>query len=128
MTCLSYLRFRYFDGGITDDEVDGFIDRGEYALHLYSQSNFLHHIRGACRDVDGVSQTLKTSTGDFMKERWNPSFRHIDSETSPSCLTLEHIQSMDPEDYKRLNAIAAHHRARNLTEHPKGLFYRVIDC
>ena len=28
VTCLSYLRFRYFDGDITDDEVDGFIDQG----------------------------------------------------------------------------------------------------
>ena len=49
MTCLSYLSFRYFDPDITDDEVDGFIDGGEYVLHQYSQTNFciISEVRGA---------------------------------------------------------------------------------
>ena len=131
VTCLSYLRFRYFDGDITDDEVDGFIDQGGYALHQYSQSNFLHHIRGACRVVGGASQILRTSTREFLKERWNPSFRHVDLEPPPSSSILGRIQSMDPEDYKKLSTIAAHLRKRNLTESTNGLFLLcswVIDC
>ena len=127
VTCLSYLGFRYFDGDITDDEVDGFIDRGGYAFHQYSQSNFLHHIRGAWRDVGGASEILRVSTREFLKARWNPSFRHDGLETSPSSSTLEHIRSMDPEDYKKLSTIAAHLRARNLAESTTGLFLRGID-
>ena len=57
MACLSYLSFRCFDSDITDDEVDEFIAKGEYVLHQYSQSNFLHHIRGALRDADDANQT-----------------------------------------------------------------------
>ena len=121
MTCLSYLSFRYFDGDISDDEMDIFIDKGEYVLHQYSLSSFLHHIRGAWREVGGASEILRASTREFLKARWNPSFRNADSETLPSSLTLEHIQSMDPEDYKKLNMIAAHLRAGNLTENTNGL-------
>ena len=119
VTCLSYLRFRYFDSDITDDEVDGFIDQGGYALHHYSQSNFLHHIRGACCDTGGASQILRTSTGEFLKERWNPYFRHVEHSSS----TLGHIESMDPENHRKFNVIAAHLRARNLTESTNGLFF-----
>ena len=131
MTCLSYLRFRYFDSDITDDEVDRFIARGGYVLHRYSQFNYLHHIRGAWRDVDGATEILKAATGEFLKARWNPSFRHADSETPYSSSTLGHIQSMDPEYYKKLNTIATHLRARNFTESTKGLVLlrtRAINC
>ena len=123
VACLSYLSFRYFDGDITDDEVDGFVERGEYALHKYSQSNFLHHIRGAWHDVEGTSETLKASIKEFLKARWNPSFGRIASELSPSFLEPGHIKSMDPEDYGKLSTIAAHLRARNFTESSKGLFF-----
>ena len=131
---MSHLSFRYFDGDITDNKVDGFVVRGEYALHKYSQSNFLHHIRGAWHSVDGAtSETLKASTGDFLKARWNPAFRHIGSEPPPqaSSSVLGHIQSMDQGDYKKLGTIAAYLRARNLTGSTKGLFFlctRVTDC
>ena len=118
MTCLSYLSFRYFDGDITDGEVDRFIAMGEYALHKYSQSNFLHHIRGAWRNVEGVSETLGVTTKEFLKARWNPAFRHIGSEPSPSSPTPGPIPSMDRGDYKKLCAIVAH---RSLTEGIKGL-------
>ena len=131
VACLSYLSFRYFDGDITDDEMNGFVERGEYALHKYSQSNFLHHIRGAWHNVDGASETLKASTGDFLKARWNLAFRHIDSEPPPSSSALQHIQSMDQGDYKKLSTIAAHLRACNLTGSTKGLFIpctQVTDC
>ena len=122
MTCLSYLGFRCFDGDITDDEMDEFIAGGGYVLHQYSQSNFLHHIRGAWRDTRGASEILRKSTTEFLKERWNPSFRHVDSDTPPSSSAPGHVQSMDPDDYKKLNTIASHLRARNLTENAKGLF------
>ena len=128
MTCLSYLTFRYFDVDITDDEIDGFIDQGGYVLHHYSQSYFLHHIRGAWCDVGGASEILRASTGEFLKARWNPSFN---SAPPTSSSIPGHIQSMDPEDYKKLSTIAAHPRARNLTESTNGLFflcYRVTDC
>ena len=123
MTCLSYLGFRCFDSGITDDEIDGFIGRGEYVLHQYSQSNFLHHIRGAWREagLGGASEILRASTREFLNARWNPS-RHADSEPPPSSTTLGHIQTMDPDDYKKLSIIAFYLRARNLTESTKGLF------
>ena len=121
--CLSYLGFRYFEGDITDDEVDGFVTRGEYALHKYSQSNFLHHIRGAWHDVEGTSETLKASTKEFLKARWNPSFRHIGSDQSPSSSALGHIKSMGQEDYRKLSTIAAHLRTRNLTGSTKGLVF-----
>ena len=130
-TCLSYLSFRYFDGDITDDEVDGFIAAGGYVLHQYSQSNFLHHIRGAWRDEGGTSEVLRSSTKGFLKARWNPSFRHVDLETSSSSSTLEHIQPMDSEDYKKLRIIATHLRACNLTgstKSPPLLFVPVFDC
>ena len=123
MTCLSYLRFRYFDGDITDDEVDGFIDRGGYVLHQYSQSNFLHHIRGAWRDMRGPSEILRESTREFLKERWNTSFN---SEPPPGPSVLGHLQSIDPEDYRRLSMIAAHLRAHNLAESTNGLCTRAI--
>ena len=123
MTCLSYLRFRYFDGDITGDEVDGLITRGGYVLHQYAQSNFLHHIRGAWREAGGASKILRESTTEFLKEKWNPSFN-----SEPRFSILGHIQSMDPEDYKKLSIIAAHLRARNLAERTNGLCTRVIDC
>ena len=122
MACLSYLSFRYFDGDITDDEVDGFITRGEYALHKYSQSNFLHHIRGAWRNAGGASETLGAPTKEFLKARWNPSYRHVGSEP-PSSAALGHMLCMDQEDYKKLSIIAAHLKARNLTESTNGLFF-----
>ena len=122
VTCLSYLSFRYFDGDITDDEVDGFIARGGYVLHQYSQSNFLHHIRGAWRDIGDASDILRASTREFLKARWNPSFSHFDSQPPPSSSTLGYIQSVDPENYKKLNIIAAHLGARNLAESTEGLF------
>ena len=108
--------------------MDVFIDNGEYVLHQYSLSNFLHHIRGAWRDVGGASEILRASMREFLKARWNPSFRHADSEPLPSSSTVGHIQSMDPEDYKKLNMIAAHLRARNLTESTKGLCTQATDC
>ena len=122
MGCLSYLGFRCFDGDITDDEVDEFIVGGEYALHKYTQSNFLHHIRGAWRNAEGASETLKASTKVFLKARWNPYFRQISSEPQPSSSALGNIQSIDQEDYESLCIIAAHLRACNLTESTKGLF------
>ena len=131
MACLSYLSFRYFDGDITDDEVDGFIETGEYALHKYSQSNFLHHIRGAWHNVEGISETLKASTKEFLKTRWNPFFRYIGSENSHSSSALGHINPMDQGDYEKLSTIAAHLRERNLTESTKGLFFqctKVTNC
>ena len=121
VTCLSYLSFRHFDGNITDDEVDGFIARGGYALHQYSQSNFLHHIKGAWRDVGGAGEILSASTREFLKSRWNPSFNHLDSKIPPSFSALGHMQSMDPEDYGKLNIAAAYLMARNLTESTQGL-------
>ena len=123
VTCLSYLGFRYFDGDITDDKVDEFVVKGGYVLHQYSQSNFIHHIRGAWRDMGGASEILRSSTGEFLKARWNPSFRHVDSETPPSSSTLGHVQSMDPEDYKKLNTIAAGLKERDITESTKGLLF-----
>ena len=131
VACLSYLSFRYFDGDITDDEIDGFAGSGEYALHGYSRSNFLHHIRGAWRGMEGTSGNLKASTKEFLKARWNPSFRRIVSKPSPSSSELGHIKSMDPEDYGKLITIAAHLRTRNFTESSKGLFLlytKVTDC
>ena len=128
VTCLSYLSFRCFDGDISNDEMDIFIDNGEYVLHQYSLSNFLHHIRGAWRDVGGASEILRASTREFLKARWNPSFRHADSEPLPSSSTVKHIQSMDPEDYKKLNIIAAHLRACNPTESTKGSCTQATDC
>ena len=122
VACLSYLSFRCFDGDITDDEVDGFVTRGKYALHKYSQSNFLHHIRGAWRTAEGAGETLKASTKEFLKARWNPSFRYIGSEPQPSSSALGNIQSMDQEDYKMLCTIAAHLRTPGLTESTKGSF------
>ena len=130
MTCLSYLSFRYFDSGITDEEVDGFIGNGGYVLRQYSQSNFLHHIRGAWRDAGGASEILKASTREFLNARWNPS-RQVDSEPPPSSTILGHIETMCQEDYKKLRIIAAHLRARHLIESTKGLFLsrtRLIDC
>ena len=121
VVCLSYLSFRYFEGDITDDEMDGFITRGEYALHKYSQSNFLHHIRGACHNVEGPTETLTASTEVFLKKRWNLAFRHIDSEQPPSPSAFR--QPMDQEDYKKLCTIAAHLRACNLTGSTKGLLF-----
>ena len=120
VTCLSYLLFRYFDGDISDDEVDGFIAKGGYVLHQYSQSNFLHHIKEAWRGAGGANEILRAATGEFLKARWNPLFEHVDSETPPSPMPW-HIHSMDPEDFKKLNTIAAHLKARNLTESTKGL-------
>ena len=131
MACLSYLSFRYFDADITDDEVDGFIDGGEYVLHQYSQTNFLHHIRGAWRDVDGASEILGTSIGEFLRVRWNPSFRHADSEPPPSSSIFGYMPSMNPEHYRKLSSTAAHLRTRNLTESTNGLFLLcswVVDC
>ena len=130
VTCLSYLSFRYFDGGITDEEVDGFIGSGGYVLHQYSQTNFLHHIRGALRDARGASEILRASTREFLKARWNPS-RQVDSELPLSSMILGHIQTMGQEDYKKLRIIAAHLRTRHLTESTKGLFLshtRITDC
>ena len=130
VACLWYLCFRYFDADITDDEMDGFVARGEYALHKYSLSNFLHHIRGAWRGVEGTSGNLKVSTKEFLKARWNPSFRRIVSETSPSSSELGYIKSMHPGDYGKLNTIA-HLKARNVTESSTGLFSlctKVTDC
>ena len=83
MACLSYLNFRYFDSDITDNKVDGFIIKGEYVLHQYSQSNFLHHIRGAWSDANKIPN-IRASTEEFLRARWNPSFRHADSEISSS--------------------------------------------
>ena len=128
VTCLSYLTFRYFDSDITDKEVDGFIDEGGYVLHQYSLSNFLYHIRGAWRDKGGATQILRTSARDFLKARWNPSFKHIDPETPPGLPTPGHMESMDSDDYKKLDTIAAYLRARNLTESTKGSFPRVTGC
>ena len=130
MTCLSYLSFRYFDDGITDKELDEFIGSGAYVLQQYSQSNFLHHIRGAWRDAGGASEILRLSTREFLNARWNPS-RQIDSEPPPSSTILEHIQAMGQEDYKKLCIIAAHRRARHLVESTKGLFLSrtwLTDC
>ena len=130
MTCLSYLSFRYFDAGIMDEEVDGFIGSGGYVLHQYSQSNFLHHIRGAWRNAGGTCETLRVSTREFLNARWNPS-RQVDSEPPPSSTTLGHIQTMGHEDYKKLSIIAAHLRARHLIEGTEGLCLlspRLIDC
>ena len=123
LACLSYLNFRYFDSDITDDEVDGFIIQGEYVLHQYSQSNFLHHIRGAWRDANEIPN-VRASSGEFLKARWNPSFRHAGSEIFPSSSRLVDIQSMDAEVYEKLNIIAAHAKARNVTESTNGLFLR----
>ena len=123
VTCLSCLGFRYFDGDITDGEVDGFIAKGEYALHKYSQSNFLHHIRGARRNVEGIGETLRVATKEFLKIRWNPGFRHIGSEQPPSSSALGTIPSVDREDYKKLCIIADHLRARSLTKGIIGLFF-----
>ena len=133
VTCLSYLRFRYFDGDTTDDEVDGFIATGGYVLHQYSQSNFVHHVRGAWRDLGGASEILRASTGEFLEARWNPIFSHVDSEQPPRSSTLEYIQSMDLEDYKKLNAIATYLRTLegDLQGSTKGLSLlciRVVDC
>ena len=125
MTCLSYLCFQYFDGDIMDDELDGFIDRGGYVLHQYSKSNFLHHIRGAWWGVGGASKILRESTTEFLKAKWNPSFN---SEPSPCFPIPGQIQSMDPEDYKKMSIIAAHLRVRNFPERANGLCTRVIDC
>ena len=124
MACLSYLSFRYFDSDITDDEVDGFICGGEYVLQQYSQSNFLHHVRGAWRDAgdDNKIPNVSASTREFLKARWNPSFRHAGSEQSSRTSRPEHIQSMNSEAYEKLNIIAAHIKARNLTGCTKGLF------
>ena len=121
MACLSYLNFRYFDSDITDDEVDGIIARGGYFLHQYSQSNFMHHIRGALRDANETPD-VRASTGEFLKARWNPSFRNASLEISSSSSRPIHIQSMDAEVYQKLNIIVAHLRARNLTESTDGLF------
>ena len=101
--------------------MDGFIAKGGYVLHQYSQSNFLHHIRGAWRDVGGANGILRAVTGEFLKAKWNPSFEHVDPETPPSSSILGQIRSMGPDDYKKLNTIAAYLRARNLTESTKGL-------
>ena len=128
--CLSYLSFRYFDGSITDEEVDRFIGSGGYVLHQYSQSNFLHHIRGAWRDAGDASEVLRASTREFLNARWNPS-RQVDSEPPPSPTILGHIQSMGQEDYKKLGIIAAHLRSRHLIESTGGLFLsrtRLTDC
>ena len=127
-TCLSYLSFRYFDGDITDDEMDGFIAAGGYVLHQYSRSNFLHHIRGAWRDEGGISEILRSSTKGPLKARWNPSFRHVDLKASSSSSNLEHIQSMDSEDYKKLRIIATQLRTSNLTNGSFLLFAQLIDC
>ena len=129
VTCLSYLSFRYFDGGITNDEIDGFIGSGGYVLHRYSQSNFLHHIRGARHDTGGTNEILRASTREFLNARWNPS-RHVNSEPLPSSSTLRHIKSKDL-DYEKLSIIATHLRARSLAESTKGLFLRckrLTDC
>ena len=102
--------------------MDGFIASGGYVLHQYSQSNFLHHIRGAWCDVGGASAVLRASTGKFLEARWYPSFEQVDSEPPLSSSTLGHLQSMNLEDYKKLNTIAAHLRAHNPTEITRGLF------
>ena len=121
---MSHLLFRYFDSDTTDNKVDGYIHEGGYVLHQYSQANFLYHIRGAWRDVGGANQILRSSIGKFLKVRWNPSF---DSEPQPSFSILERIQSMGPEDYKKLGIVAAHLRICNLVERINGLWIRVID-
>ena len=95
---------------------------GGYVLHQYSQSNFLHHIRGAWRDEGGASEILRDSTREFLKARWNPSFRHIGPEPSPSSSSaIGQIRFMDPEDYKRLNILGTHLRAHNPTRGTDGL-------
>ena len=124
MTCLSYLGFRYFDANITDDEMDRVIAKGEYVLYQYAQSNFLHHIRGAWRQVGGTGTIVRESAKKFLKEKWNPSFN---SEPPHSFSILEHIQSMDSEDHRKLRIIAAHRGVRNLAESPNGLWTRLID-
>ena len=126
MACLSYLSFRCFDSDITDDEVDEFVARGEYVLHQYSLSNFLHHIRGAWRDAGDANEipNVSTSIREFLKARWNPSFRHANSEQSPSFSRLRNIQLMDARDYEKLNIIAAYLRSYNLAKNAKGLFLR----
>ena len=125
MTCLAYLGFRYFDVDITDDQVDEVIAKGGYVLHQYSQSNFLHHIRGAWCEVGGASRTLRISTKEFLKQKWNPSFN---SEPPPGFSMPGYIQPMDQEDYKKLSIIAAHPRAPNIAERTNGLCTRAIDC
>ena len=121
MACLSYLNFWCFDSDITDNKVDGFIIKGEYVLHQYSQSNFLHHIRGAWSDANEIPN-IRASTEEFLKARWNPSFTPADSEISSSYLRPIHIQSMDAEHYSKLNIIASYLRAYNVTESTNGLF------
>ena len=131
VACLTYLSFQYFDDDITDEEVDGIICRGGYVLRQYSQSNFLYHLRDACRDVGSADEILRASAREFLKARWNLSFRHVDSEPPARSSAVGHIRSMDPEDYKKLNIIAANLRLHIPTESTNGLFFlctRVTDC
>ena len=97
-----------------------------YVLHQYSQSNFLHHVRGAWRDAGDANEipNVRASSREFLTARWNPSFRDADSEQSSTSARPGHIQPMDAEFYEKLNIIAAHLGARNLTESTKGLSLR----
>ena len=126
MACLSYLSFRYFDSDITDDEVEGFIGKGEYVLQQYTQSNFLHHIRGAWRDAGRANKipNVTASTKEFLKARWNPCFRSDGSGQPSSSSGPEHVQPTDAEVYEKLNIISARLREHSFTESTKGLSLR----
>ena len=111
VACLSYLCLRYFDSNITDEEVDLNIVEGGYILHEYSQSNFLHHVRGALRDESGTTEHLVDPLKRFLDARWNPSYKYNQLGSKPPDSTgavLMHINSRYPEEYKKLNLIAMH--------------------
>lgn len=121
IACLSYLCFRYFDGDITDEEMDQFIMGGGYTLHEYAQSNFLHHIRSAWRGADDVSEPLAITTREFLGARWNPAFQRLDSQLLPKS-SLGPLQSKYPEEHRKLNIIATHLRTCRVTDNNDGWY------
>ena len=45
MTCMTYLKFDYFDPDLTDAMIDKYILDGHYILLLYAGSYWLEHIK-----------------------------------------------------------------------------------
>lgn len=106
--------------------MDTFILDGGYVLHEYAQANFLHHIRGAWKDQIATADGLVELIQQFLEARWNPSFKTLDQELAPETPSLHHMQSIYPNEYKKLNLIAAFSRNQRYLQDDQGLSLRML--